>query len=69
MFLRSVVNQAVDVNGRIIEFAEGEEIHTENSYKFEPQEFSSLASEAGFSTMSHWSDKRKWYSLFLLRSL
>jgi len=69
MFLRSLVNQAVDVNGRTIEFAEGEEIHTENSYKFEPQEFSSLASEAGFSTMRHWSDKRKWYSLFLLRSL
>ena len=48
MYLRSLVDQAVDVNGRIIKFAEGEEIHTENSYKFQPQEFSAQLARRDF---------------------
>jgi len=67
MFLRSMVGQVVEVNGQVVEFVEGEELLTENSYKFNPQEFLALATEAGFATTRHWSDKRKWYSLFLLR--
>jgi len=34
MFLRSRVNQSVSIAGEVIELAAGEEIHTENSYKY-----------------------------------
>ncbi|MCX8097748.1 MAG: L-histidine N(alpha)-methyltransferase [Casimicrobiaceae bacterium] len=37
-------------------FARGERIHTENSYKYEPQAFEALVREAGFSTLHRWTD-------------
>ena len=66
MFLRSAVEQIVEVNGQFVKFAEDEELLTENSYKFHPEEFLALATEAGFAVVRQWTDKRNWYSLFLL---
>lgn len=66
MFLRSASHQVVEVDGQVVEFAEEEELHTENSYKFHPEEFLALANEAGFIQKRMWSDQRNWFSLFLL---
>jgi L-histidine N-alpha-methyltransferase len=45
-------------------FAAGERIHTENSYKWSPEGFTSLLSEAGFGLARHWSDAQGWFSVF-----
>ncbi len=66
MFLRSIRQQQVRVNGETIEFDAGEVIHTENSYKYHPQEFLLLAAQAGFYPMAQYDDERGWFSLYLL---
>lgn len=45
--------------------AAGERIHTENSYKYTPEAFDRLLSEAGFARRVHWSDERHWFAVFL----
>ena len=45
-------------------FAAGERIHTENSYKWKPDAFVTLLSEAGFGPAMHWSDAQGWFSVF-----
>jgi dimethylhistidine N-methyltransferase len=42
-------------------FAEGERIHTENSYKYTEQRFLHLLERAGFGKCRVWTDPRKWY--------
>jgi L-histidine Nalpha-methyltransferase len=48
-------------------FAAGERIHTENSYKWQPEGFAALLRDAGFAHIQHWSDERGWFSVFLAR--
>lgn len=45
-------------------FADGERLHTENSYKWTPEAFEALLREAGFGAATHWSDARGWFSVF-----
>ncbi len=45
-------------------FAAGERIHTENSYKWTPEAFAALLSEAGFGSAIHWTDAKEWFSVF-----
>jgi L-histidine N-alpha-methyltransferase len=45
-------------------FAAGEQIHTENSYKYTIQSFGSLLQEAGFEAPAHWTDERGWFAVF-----
>lgn len=47
MYLTSTERQSVRVNGATIEFGCGERIHTEHSYKYDADEFASLAERAG----------------------
>jgi dimethylhistidine N-methyltransferase len=46
-------------------FAEGERIHTENSYKYTVEGFDRLLREAGFSRTTCWTDERRWFAVFL----
>lgn len=66
MFLVSRVDQSVSVGGRIIRFAAGERIHTENSYKYHPDEFLAIATRAGFACQHFWTDVHDRFALFLL---
>ena len=68
MFLRSRVSQQVTIGQTIIEFAAHELIHTEDSYKYQPQEFSRIAQQAGFKEIALWQDDDAWYSIFLLHT-
>jgi uncharacterized SAM-dependent methyltransferase len=68
MHLVSRVKQRVKLLGRTFDFAEGETIHTENSYKYSVEEFRALAARAGFVTDTVWTDADKLFSLHLLKT-
>jgi dimethylhistidine N-methyltransferase len=42
-------------------FAQGESIHTENSYKYTQQGFLALLAEAGFEQPQVWTDPEQWF--------
>lgn len=48
------------------EFAAGEGIHTENSYKYSLEQFQALAREAGYVPVRHWTDPDRLFSVHLL---
>jgi uncharacterized SAM-dependent methyltransferase len=48
-------------------FAEGERVHTENSWKYSPDGFATLLTEAGFADIQMWTDPRRWFALFFAR--
>ncbi len=66
MHLVSDCDQVVRVAGHAIHFARGETIHTENSYKYTPDQFASLAEVAGWHSAELWMDEARLFSLHLL---
>ncbi|MEO6410296.1 MAG: L-histidine N(alpha)-methyltransferase [Burkholderiaceae bacterium] len=50
-------------------FAEGERIHTENSYKHTLEGFAALLREAGFEATRHWTDEREWFGVWWARAV
>ncbi len=66
MHLVSLVRQRVCVAGASIAFEPGESIHTENSYKYHPAQFESMARGAGFAQVRHWTDSERRFAVFLL---
>ena len=51
-----------------VEFALGETIHTENSYKYAPGQAEAMLKGAGFSSTESWTDERGWFSVYLGRA-
>jgi L-histidine N-alpha-methyltransferase len=66
MHLVSALPQEVEVAGRHFTFAEGETIHTENSHKYTVSQFTALSERAGWRVEEVWTDRRKWFGVFLL---
>ena len=64
MHLQATSAQTVRWPGGERTFAAGERVHTENSYKWEPEAFTALLREAGFGPAQHWSDAQGWFSVF-----
>ncbi len=58
--------QVVTVAGRSFRFDAGESIHTENSYKYEPEVFRALAQEAGWAVEAEWISPPPRFAVFLL---
>lgn len=50
------------------DFAAGERIHTENSYKHPLPAFTALLGRAGFSSTQSWTDERGWYAMVYARA-
>jgi L-histidine Nalpha-methyltransferase len=48
-----------------VDFAAGETIHTENSYKYLPGQPESLLSAAGFDLSNRWTDPKGWFAVCL----
>jgi len=69
MHLESACDQEVRVGDEVVSFTAGETIHTENSYKYSPDEFAQLASGAGFELETLWTDDDRKFSLFYFRAL
>lgn len=66
MHLVSRAAQRVSVDGCSFDFAEGETIHTENSYKYTVETFHALAREAGWRPIRVWTDNDGWFSIHVL---
>ncbi len=67
MHLVSTKPQQVNVAGTNVEFAQGEALHTENSYKYAPEEFDVLAQRANFGVQQRWTDEQGWFAVTLYR--
>jgi dimethylhistidine N-methyltransferase len=61
--LYSLREQEVTIDGESIPFAEGESIHTEDSHKFEIDEFAEMADEAGLRQAHVWTDPDDLFSI------
>jgi len=48
-------------------FAKGERIHTENSYKYQVEDFQALLHRSGFSETQVWTDEQDWFAVVLAR--
>lgn len=68
MFLDVVESHEVVIGAERIHFQAGESIHTENSFKFDPEDFVQLAQRAGFGELSRWTDQRDWYAVYLFEA-
>jgi dimethylhistidine N-methyltransferase len=66
MHLVSFVHQKVALLGRSLDFAAGETIHTENSYKYSSAAFASLAARAGWSVDRRWISENPSFAIFAL---
>jgi dimethylhistidine N-methyltransferase len=68
MHLVSREAQRVRVNGNAFDFQAGESIHTENSYKYTPDELRQLAWDAGWAGEKVWLDDKGYFSVHLLKA-
>lgn len=67
MHLISLREQQISIGQNRFEFAGGETIHSENSYKYTTQEFIKLAQYAGFQSIALWVDADNLFSVHLFR--
>lgn len=67
MHLESQCRQSVwiDALGKQIAFAEGERIHTENSYKYTLEAAEYRMQRAGFPCVARWLDEQGWFAVLL----
>lgn len=63
MHLVSQRDQQVRINGDAFDFAAGDSVHTENSFKYTPDEFAALAGLAGFRQSGLWLDPERLFSV------
>ncbi len=68
MHLVSLRRQTVQIGRRRFQFAGGETIHTENSYKYSVRQFQQLAGDAGYLPQAGWTDSEERFSVHLLRA-
>ena len=68
MHLISRLKQQLRINGHCFNFEAGESLHTENSYKYTPEEFISMASNSRFRHVRHWVDCDGLFAIYLLET-
>jgi uncharacterized SAM-dependent methyltransferase len=66
MHLVSRSARTVKLAGQTIDFARGETIHTENSYKYAPERMRAMVEAAGWSRQQAWTDPDGLFALWLL---
>jgi L-histidine N-alpha-methyltransferase len=68
IYIESTCEQTVTITQLDMEvhFGAGEQIHTENSYKYDLSDITRLASETGFTRARTWLDKGQRFSSNLL---
>lgn len=69
MYLKSTDEQESSIAEETISFKEGERIHTENSYKYHIDEFSSLVQLANFKVERVWTDTNELFAVYYLKSV
>jgi dimethylhistidine N-methyltransferase len=68
MYLDAIRDQVVRIDGTEVALARGEALHTENSYKYAPDEFVAKAERAGFDCPALHMDRRRYFMVLLLRA-
>jgi dimethylhistidine N-methyltransferase len=68
MHLVSLRAQSARVEGERFDFAEGDSIHTESSYKYTVDGFRALAGKAGFRAGPVWTDAERLFSVHWLHA-
>jgi dimethylhistidine N-methyltransferase len=68
MHLVSRRAQKVTLAGKVLRFAEGESIHTENSHKYRPESLRALAEASGWQAARMWTDPARLFSVWLLEA-
>ena len=68
IYIESLREQTVTISqlDMEVQFGEGEQIHTENSYKYDLSDIGTLASETGFTRAQTWLDQKQQFSSNLL---
>jgi uncharacterized SAM-dependent methyltransferase len=56
----------VTIAGQAFDFAEGDNVHTENSYKYTVESFQRLVRSAGWEPASVWADASHNFAVFWL---
>ena len=64
MHLEATEPQDVRIDGAVRRFAGRERIHTENSYKYAPDDFAALLRSAGFARVTRWLDDAQAFAVF-----
>jgi dimethylhistidine N-methyltransferase len=64
MHLQAKKNLTVQWQGQKRYFKQDETIHTENSYKWSVEKFTTLLLQSGFTNTRHWTDQKSHYALF-----
>ena len=67
MYLDAKRDQLVRIDGEEVAFARGEALHTENSYKYAPDEFVAKTECAGFRCLNLWQDERGYFMVLFLQ--
>ncbi|MEQ8733863.1 MAG: L-histidine N(alpha)-methyltransferase [Rhodospirillaceae bacterium] len=67
MHLVSLKDQTVSVHDHSFEFAKDESIHTENSHKYDIDEFHQIGRETGFAPDRTWTDANNLFSVHYLK--
>jgi dimethylhistidine N-methyltransferase len=67
MHLVSQAEQTVECSGEIIEFQDGETIHTENSYKYSQDDFAALVAAADLKIQTSWHDAQQSFGVHFLQ--
>ena len=67
MHLVSRQEQEVRIDEHRFRFLPGESVHTECSYKYAPDEFLDLATQAGFSLVKYWLAEDELFGVYLLK--
>lgn len=68
IYIRSLRQQSVTVAGRRFDFAEGERIHAEYSYKYDLADLEALARSGGFRIDEVWTDSERKFAVAWLGS-
>lgn len=63
MHLKSSLKQQVTIERETFEFQKGESIHTENSYKYDIEQFKKIAEQCGFNRERVWMDVGGQFSI------
>ena len=68
MHLVSLRDQTVRIDDldMVVDFQEGETIHTENSWKYSDGQIEEMGREGGFEVTQRWTDAAGWFGEFLL---
>ena len=66
IYIRSLRDQTITVDGTEFQLEAGERIHTEYSHKYTIERFAALASQAGLKLRKSWTDAKRYFAVLHL---